>query len=100
MNRHYPWHFHKLGSWISLRLYLGESAENIADELRISPRVLQEWTVLPFPNLKLEHIHSIAHARGWSIDKTVQWLDVKPEHLEVLTEQAQNSKQYQEASLT
>jgi len=83
-----PWHIQKLVDWLRLELSVGKSSQELAENLCVSQDLLDDWLTLPLPNITLDNIRSIAHYRGWSVDRTAQWLGISSNHLAELKQWA------------
>lgn len=78
MNNHKHLDTEALRDWLKSSQCEGTSLQELAQALHIPYATLQEWMMLPFPHVDLEHIQRIADYRQWSIEKVMHWLGIEP----------------------
>ncbi|MDB9527077.1 hypothetical protein PN498_13835 [Oscillatoria sp. CS-180] len=89
MANYYPWKIDSLKNFLELEMCCGRDLKEIANRLSISSSVLKGWLTPPYSitlTITFEQIRAIAHYRGWSIDKTLEWLEIGPAHLKEILE--------------
>ena len=81
---YYPWNVQVLIAWLKLELTCRDSLRDLAAALKVPHQVLNSWFKDVMPAISLQHIRNIAEYRNWSMQRTLDWLDIKPAHLEEL----------------
>lgn len=82
---YYPWNIDKLAAWMNLE-FGSRDIIYVAQSLRVSPHRLHAWQVEPLPRISLDEVRCIAQYRGWSLEKTRQWLGISESHFEDLVQ--------------
>lgn len=89
----YTWNTQALVNWLRQELSTGIKPDDLCEELCASRSVFQEWMVLPFPEITAEQICAIAHYRHQDCDTVIEWLGIKPAHMEELLERSLRKRQ-------
>lgn len=84
---YYPWNFSALINWLQSELSNHRYLPELAKNLKIQPHTLNRWLRELEPAITLDHIYSIAQYKGWSIERTTEWLEIKPAHWQSLVEE-------------
>ena len=84
MTNYYLWNVEALSDWIKFEISIGKEPSQLANDLDVSRHILREWQIRQSMNITLEQIEAIARCRGWGFDRTIDWLEICPEHLEEL----------------
>lgn len=84
---YYPWNVQVLINWLKLELSAQGNLRGLATTLQVPIPVLMSWFKGAMPPINLQHIRGIAQHRGWSLQQTLIWLEIKPAHLEELIAQ-------------
>lgn len=87
---YYPWNTRALSDWIKSQLSTGKTLVELSNSLQIPQYILREWRVLPSVNITLGQVQTIARYRNWSFDRTVEWLGIRPAHLEELIQNSES----------
>ena len=82
----YPWNIQALVNWLK-REFGDGSKRTLETHLKVPGYVIQSWFTSPMPLITLSHIRLIAQYRGWSLKETLDWLEIRPAHLQELIEQ-------------
>lgn len=92
MTNYYPWNIRTLIAWVKTEISAGKPPAELADELQLNFHTLKDWLSALSPSefalIELDQIHAIARYRGWTTERTVQWLEIRPAHLAELKQQA------------
>ena len=82
---YYPWKILTLMNWLKSQASTERELQELANELEIPRYVLNDWLRVSAPlawsTITPEQIQLIARYRGWSFDKTRDWLGISSEHL-------------------
>jgi hypothetical protein len=84
---YYPWNVQVLIRWLKQELTAQGNLRDLATALQVPIPVLMDWFKGAMPIITLQHIRGIAQYRGWSVQQTLGWLELKPAHVEELIAQ-------------
>ncbi|MBE9141042.1 hypothetical protein IQ254_28235 [Nodosilinea sp. LEGE 07088] len=84
---HYPWNVNVLATWLQLELRSHESPQALAIAMQVPFPSLRDWLSSPASSITLAEIHSIAQYQSWNLQQTINWLGLKPAHVESLIAQ-------------
>lgn len=86
MQSYYPWNAEVLVRWLKEELH-HHGKQHLEDALKIQKQVLRSWLTAPLPAITLAQIHAIADYRGWSVNQVIEWLELRPGHVQELAAQ-------------
>ena len=86
MQSYYPWNTNALISWLKQELVHHEK-QHLEAALHIQRHVIRAWLSDPIPTITLAQIHAIANYRGWSVNQVIDWLELRPGHVQELAAQ-------------
>jgi hypothetical protein len=84
---YYPWNVQTLVSWLKLELSYHSDMRSLAAALQLPVPVIRDWFRGGVPTITLQQVRHIAHYRRWSVCQTLQWLELKPAHIDELVAQ-------------
>lgn len=82
----FAWDSQGLVSWMESELKTRSSLK-ASQVLGIPIAQIQAWKNHPMPPISLNDLQALANYRGWSLEQTRQWLDIKPGHFERLSQE-------------
>jgi hypothetical protein len=83
---YYPWKLDNLVVWLNEERPNYESSKLFSLALGIPMATLRTWTVRRLPSISLADLRSLADYRQCSISQLSEWLEITPEHLELLAQ--------------
>ncbi len=84
---YYPWNVQVLTDWLKLEITYQGNLKDLAAALKVPPHVLNNWLKDQMPTISLPQVRNIAQYRSWSVRQTLDWLELKPAHVEELIAQ-------------
>lgn len=84
---YYPWKITALMDWLNDEISAQGSIQILSKQLSIPPQTLSQWLRGLNDHITFSHIQSIARYKGWSIQATADWLEIKPAHWQELLAQ-------------
>jgi hypothetical protein len=84
---YYPWNVQALVSWLKLELSYHDNMQSLAVALQLPISVINAWFRGELPTITLQQVRHIAQYRRWSVGQTLQWLELKPAHVDELIAQ-------------
>lgn len=93
MQNYYPWNTRMLSQWLERELRVTKNVEVLGQYLNISSRSLKQWLQstgfeVGVP-ITYEEVLAISQYRGWTVEKTTSWLEIKPAHWQILSKSSQ-----------
>ncbi|MGF1524039.1 MAG: hypothetical protein ACFBSF_17110 [Leptolyngbyaceae cyanobacterium] len=86
---YYPWKILTLVTWLKSHAPTQRELQKLAKDLEIPEHILNDWlrvsSPLAWSTITRRQIQLIARYRGWSFDKTQEWLGISSEHLAELS---------------
>ncbi|TVQ08189.1 MAG: hypothetical protein EA368_12310 [Leptolyngbya sp. DLM2.Bin27] len=89
---YYPWNVENLAGWLKLELTYHGSMQALAAALQLPTHVVRAWFQSALPTITLHQVRHIAQYRRWSVQQTLQWLELKPAHVDELMAQAASDR--------
>ncbi|WOD40362.1 hypothetical protein [Nodosilinea sp. E11] len=83
MQNYYPWNAKTLVEWLNDEFCFNDF-QKLEDTLNIPKHIAKAWLTEPFPSITLAQIRLIAQYRGWKLDQMIEWLELKPAHVQEL----------------
>jgi hypothetical protein len=86
MQSYYPWNTNALTKWLKQELNHHEK-QHLEAALHIQRHVIRSWLSDPIPTITLAQIHAIADYRSWPVNQVIDWLELRPGHVQELASQ-------------
>ncbi len=88
MQNFYPWNIEGLRNWLRQELSFYKDMEAFSNSLDVDTKILRIWLesrkndfAVP---ITYDHIIAISKLRSFSVKETMNWLNLKPQHVQEL----------------
>ena len=88
---YYPWKVTTLVDWLKDEVSIYGSMQALSKRLAIPPQILNQWLRGLNSHITFSQIQAIAKYRGWSLQATSDWLEIRPAHWQEILNQQERS---------